>query len=123
MAKFYLKDYASFNSFNDIIAVSWQISLDSEFKFIVDETIYNTDDIAMWHTPLHRLDNWDFYTENDPLFVRVKIYSNNNNVISESDWFIAELNKDRINNIKLTNPKGEVIGEYNITENGLKRVW
>ena len=110
MARFYLKDYASFNNCEDIHAVTWQIGLDESFSIIVDETIFDTENILSWWSPLRKLDNKGFLDENSVFYVRVKIYSNINGQITESDWFTVKEDKNNAETITIRY-KGKIVKE------------
>ena len=125
MAKFYLKDYVKTNDVSGVVAVSWQIALDPTFILLVDETIENRTDIDVWSSPLKRIDSQGLYDDSTKLYVRVKIYTENNGELFESDWYPVELNDvdDRI--VNLTDKYGNVISqiEYDNSPIGYKTIW
>ena len=88
MARFYLNKFVNYNMTNDVTAVSWQVSTDPAFIDVVAETIMDRVNLVYWETPLKKPDG-TFYTEEDELYVRVKVHTDNGTHLSESDWFMA----------------------------------
>jgi len=105
MAKVFLKDFIINNSTTQIVAVTWQVALDKNFDVILDESIFDTENILMWEPNIkHRAIDKKYDTD-DEAFARLKIYTMDAGVTNESDWFEA----------KLVNPTN---GEKDITYEG-----
>ena len=85
MAFIKLIDYIDVGSGGPIDHISYQVALDPEFTQIIDESLDNSVDLEVWHTPLPRLDGPGFYNDLDKLYGRLKIHSNG----FVSEWFDA----------------------------------
>lgn len=115
MAIFNIDEIGLYNSIGNIVAVTWQISVDSNFVILVDETVFNTVDIPVWHSELRKIDSDGFYDENSTLYIRVKVYAKNGSgEVFESDWYYPTRNDDTLNNIKLT-VDGKVVSTVDIS--------
>jgi len=90
MSKVYLKDFYIANNTSDIKAVSWQISDDSNFNNIIDESIFDIKNILSW-TPSIKVNNKLLDIDNIDLYARLKIYLDNNGSTTESDWYVAKM--------------------------------
>ena len=105
MAKVLLEDFLVNNTTTQITAVTWQVALDDTFGVIIDESIFDTVNILSWSPGLTHYSLDRVIPDDQPLSVRIKVYTNDTGKTHESDWFIAKY-------IDPTN------GEKDITHNG-----
>jgi GH15 family glucan-1,4-alpha-glucosidase len=92
MAKIFLKDFYIKNSTTQIVAVSWQVSITKDFSIINNESIFDTKNILEWDVGvLHYGTGKRLDLDNNTIYARVKIHSNDMGTINESDWFVAKL--------------------------------
>ena len=91
MAKVLLKDFFINNSTTQIVAVTWQIALDPEFNVILDESIFDTENILMWEPLILHKGTGQKLDSDEELYARLKIYTIDAGVTNESDWFNAKL--------------------------------
>lgn len=117
MAQFYLRDFVSYNNVSDVVATTWQISLDPEFKKVVDDTVFDTENILSWRSELKIFGERSSLGYDIPLYVRVKIYTNNGSETFESDWFTAKEKPHKDNEEVLTR-KGIPIARIKINGDG-----
>ena len=117
MARFYLEDFINYNNVRDIVAVTWQVAMDEEFKTIIDETIFDRENILEWTSSLNKLGTNLPVNENDDVYVRVKYYTNNGGKITESDWYMAEEIPNNNNEVTLTY-KGKDVAVLKINDDG-----
>jgi len=115
MSKVYLKDFYIANNTSDIKAVSWQISDDSNFNNIIDESIFDIKNILSW-TPSIKVNNKLLDIDNIDLYARLKIYLDNNGSTTESDWYVAKM-VDGKNNYRDITYKKKIIGKIRLKEN------
>ena len=117
MALFYLKDFVTYNSVNDLVAASWQIATDENFEHIVDETIFDTDNVLTWRSESPYLYGKGENGHDIPLYVRVKLYTNNGKETFESDWFIAKEIPHK-NNVETLTYKGKDVAKIKLNNDG-----
>ena len=105
MAKVLLKDFFINNTTSQIVAVTWQLAMDKEFEIIVDETVFDTENILSWTPEIigYGIDRNNY--SDDALYIRVKVYTKDVGFTHESDWY----------NVKLMDPNN---GESDLTYNG-----
>ena len=86
MAQLELKDFIDINTGLFISATSWQVSLDSNFTQIIDESLADEINIYEWNTKLPKIDESGFYADLDNLYARVKVHIGE----TVSEWFVME---------------------------------
>lgn len=75
MAKLCIRDYVSIGMVRPPTAVSWQVSLDKDFKDIIDESIKDNVNITSWTTPLKKIgSNNEYYKNLDNLYSRISLW-------------------------------------------------
>jgi len=52
MAMFRIEDFSIYNSFTDITAVSWEVSLNSDFSTLIDSTYKDETAVNGWYSKL-----------------------------------------------------------------------
>ena len=105
MAKVLLKDFFINNTTTQIVAVTWQLAIDEKFTIIVDESIFDTVNILSWSPVISHYALDKSIGDDEELFARIKIYTNDTGKTHESDWY----------NVKLVDPTN---GEKDLTHNG-----
>ena len=81
-------------------AVSYHIAKDPEFKQIIAESLHDTKNLDVWHTPLKKLpeDGEGYYKDEDVLYARVKVHIGTH----ESPWFTLEPGNQNIQEVVIT---------------------
>lgn len=83
MAHIILDDYIDVGSGGDHDATSWQVAVDPEFKYIIDESLHDTVNLTRWYTMLPKIDGDGYYADLSEVYARVKIHVREH----ESPWF------------------------------------
>jgi len=106
LASIKIIDYIDVGSGGLHSATSWQIAKDSEFKFIIDESLNDQVNIKEWHSMLPKLpiDGVGYYADLDELYARVKIHVGEDNV---SEWFPLDPESQNIQDVTIT--EGDVV--------------
>ena len=89
MAKFTIDRVLHFATSDKHTHTDWQVSLDSEFENIIDYSIKDDVNLLLWHTPLPRIDGPGFYSDEDIIYARARIWHGKD----VSDWIV--LNDDQ----------------------------
>lgn len=86
-------------------STDWQVALDQDFTQIIDESINDEVNLTEWHTPLPKINEPGFYSDQDMIYARVRLrygqdvsnwlYLND----SQNDQDITETTNFRIVNV------------------------
>ena len=100
MAYLKLIDYIDVGSGSAIDAITWQVAKDEEFTQIIDESLEDTKNLEIWHTPLPKLpeDGDGYYNDLDKVYGRLKIHANGHT----SEWFNTPVASQLSYPIKIT---------------------
>jgi len=105
MASLKLEDFIDIGSGGPITAISYQFALDKEFTQIIDESIHDTVNLDIWHSPLPRMDGDGFYNDLPELYGRIKIHSGEH----ESEWFVCAVGSQTDYPIDITDTTNETV--------------
>lgn len=107
MAYIRVTDYIDIGTGGYKDAVSYQIAKDPEFTKIIDESLHDTVNLDVWHSPLKKLpeDGEGYYKDEDVLYARVKIHIGTH----ESPWFTLEPGNQNKQDVVITEDGKEPI--------------
>ena len=91
MAKVLLEDFYINNTTTQIVAVTWQLAVNNGFGVIIDESIFDRENILSWTPDLSHYSLDHRLADDQPLAVRIKAYTNDNGKTHESDWYEVKL--------------------------------
>lgn len=118
MAIFRITDFSIYNSFTNVTAVSWEVSLTNDFSTLIDSTYKDELSVDGWFSKLPKPNNNGYYGNDVKLYVRCKIYVDNGaQSYHESEWFNITINDVFNRSAKLRKGK-KVVGEITYNETG-----
>jgi len=124
MAMFRIEDFSIYNSFTDITAVSWEVSLNSDFSTLIDSTYKDETAVNGWYSKLPKPNNNGYYDNHTVMYIRCKIYVDNHaQSYGESKWFTNVINDTFTRKVRIRKGK-KVISEIEYDEKmNITKLW
>lgn len=90
MAKIEILKYLSLGAETPLVATSYQIALDADFTQIVDEIHESIEHRLLWETTLPKRDGTGFYSDEETLHSRVRLFLRDENgaLYAPDDWYL-----------------------------------